>query len=82
MAFDPLPGPPKEKRIPRDYSGIGLPRERPYGQQQQPATDPPPKPKSVSGTVGKPKLTRKELKAMTPAAQMEAATSGRYEIVD
>jgi hypothetical protein len=32
--------------------------------------------------VGKPKLTRKELKAMTPAAQMEAATSGKYEIVD
>jgi hypothetical protein len=32
--------------------------------------------------VGKPKLTRKELKAMTPAAQMEAATSGKFEFVD
>jgi hypothetical protein len=36
-------------------------------------------PKAV---VGKPKLTRKELKAMTPAASMEAVLSRKYEIVD
>lgn len=80
MAFDPLPGPPKEKRIPRDYSGIGLPRERPYGQQQQPAADPPPKP--VSATVGKLKLTRKEFEAMSPLRRHEVAMSGKYEFVD
>jgi hypothetical protein len=38
--------------------------------------------KAPPTVVGKPKLSRKELKAMTPAAQMEAATSGKYEFVD